>query len=128
MARPPWLGARLGTPEQPPPAQAAKGMGGPPLTPRSYGLAASTLSAKRRTLERQRTGILGATSSCDLTRALQAKISRARDQLLTVLDHPGVVEATNNNSLWTDVRLQTSHRSGSRGHVTPAKNRQAAAG
>src|SRR5829696_179916 len=39
MARPPWLGARLGTPEQPPPAQAAKGRGGPPLTPRSYGLA-----------------------------------------------------------------------------------------
>src|SRR5215217_2654832 len=38
MARPPWLGARLGTPEQPPPAQAAKGRGGPPLTPRSYGL------------------------------------------------------------------------------------------
>jgi transposase len=59
-------------------------------------LAASTLSAKRRTRERQLTGILGATSSCDLTRALQAKISRARDQLLTVLDHPRVVEATNN--------------------------------
>src|SRR5215213_6252128 len=38
MARPPLLGARLGTPEQPPPAQAAKGMGGPPLTSRSYGL------------------------------------------------------------------------------------------
>jgi transposase len=59
-------------------------------------LAASPLSAKRRTLERQLTGILGATSSCDLTRALQAKISRARDQLLTFLDHPGVVEATHN--------------------------------
>jgi transposase len=59
-------------------------------------LAASTLSAKRRTLERQLTGILAATSSCDLTRALQAKISRARDQLLTFLDHPGLVEATNN--------------------------------
>ena len=35
-------------------------------------------------------------SSCDLTRALQAKISRARDQLLTFLDHPGRVEVTNN--------------------------------
>jgi transposase len=59
-------------------------------------LATSTLSAKRRTLERQLAGILAAASSCDLTRALQAKIRRARDQLLTFLDHPGLVEATNN--------------------------------
>ena len=41
-------------------------------------------------------GILTTASSCDLTRALQAKISRARDQLLTFLDHPGRVEVTNN--------------------------------
>src|SRR5829696_4290933 len=41
-------------------------------------LAASTLSAKRRTLERQLADILAAPSSCDLTRAIQAKISRAR--------------------------------------------------
>ena len=59
-------------------------------------LAASTLSAKRRTLERQLADILAAASSCDLTRALQARISRARHQLLTFLDHPGLVEATNN--------------------------------
>ena len=59
-------------------------------------LAASTLLAKRRTLERQLAGILAAASSCDLTRALQAKISRAREQLLTFLDHPGLVEVTNN--------------------------------
>jgi transposase len=59
-------------------------------------LSASTLSAKRRTLERQLAGILAATSFCDLTRALQAKIARARDQLLTFLAHPGLVEATNN--------------------------------
>jgi transposase len=59
-------------------------------------LSASTLSAKRRALERQLAGILAVASSCDLTRALQAKISRARDQLLTFLDHPGMVEATNN--------------------------------
>ena len=51
------------------------------------------ISAKRRTLERQLSDVLAATSSCDLTRALQAKISRARDQLLTFLDHPGRVEA-----------------------------------
>src|SRR5215204_2645880 len=59
-------------------------------------LAASTLSAKRRTLERQLADILAAASSCDLTRMLQAKISRARGQLLTFVDYPGLVEATNN--------------------------------
>src|SRR5215218_3022551 len=66
------------------------------VSERVRDLAASTLSAKRRTLERQLADILAAASSCDLTRALQAKISRARDQLLTFLDHPGLVEATNN--------------------------------
>jgi transposase len=66
------------------------------LSERITSLAASTLSAKRRTLERQLADILAVASSCDLTRALQAKISRARDQLLTFLDHPGLVEATNN--------------------------------
>ncbi len=66
------------------------------LSERITTLATSTLSAKRRSLERQLAGILAAASSCDLTRALQAKISRARDQLLTFLDHPGLVEATNN--------------------------------
>jgi transposase len=59
-------------------------------------LAASTLLAKRRALERQLASILAAASSCDLTRTLQAKISRAREQLLTFLDSPGQVEVTNN--------------------------------
>jgi transposase len=58
--------------------------------------AASTLAAKRRSLDRQLGAILAAPSRCDLTRDLQAKISRARDQLLVFLDHPGMVEATNN--------------------------------
>jgi transposase len=66
------------------------------LSERVVTLAASTLSAKRGTLERQLADILAAASSCDLTRALQAKISWARDQLLTFLDRPGLVEATNN--------------------------------
>ena len=66
------------------------------LAERVTTLAASTLSAKRRTLERQIAEILAAASSCDLTRALQAKIGRAREQLLTFLDHPGLVEPTNN--------------------------------
>jgi transposase len=66
------------------------------LSERVTTLSASTLSAKRRTLERQLADILAAASSCDLTRALQAKISRACDQLLTFVDYPGLVEATNN--------------------------------
>ncbi len=66
------------------------------LAGRVTTLSASTLSAKRRTLERQLSDILATASTCDLTRALQAKISRAREQLLTFLDHPGQVEATNN--------------------------------
>src|ERR671917_241006 len=66
------------------------------LSERITTLATSTLSAKRRALERQLASILATASSCDLTRALQAKISRARDQLLTFVDHPGAVEVTNN--------------------------------
>ncbi|SFV16179.1 Transposase IS66 family protein [Methylobacterium sp. 174MFSha1.1] len=66
------------------------------LAERVTNLAASTLSAKRRALERQLSAILSAPSRCDLTRALQAKIGRARDQLLVFLDHPGRVPVTNN--------------------------------
>src|ERR687898_2382851 len=66
------------------------------LAERVTTLATSTLSAKRRALDRQLSDILATASSCDLTCALQAKIGRARDQLLTFLDHPGLVEATNN--------------------------------
>jgi transposase len=66
------------------------------LARRVTSLAASTLAAKRRTLDQPLAGILTTASRCDLTRALQAKISRARDQLLTFLDHPGRVEVTNN--------------------------------
>ena len=59
-------------------------------------LAASTLAAKRRALERRLTDILGTPTSCDLARELQAKLRRARDQLLTFVDWPGQVGATNN--------------------------------
>ena len=61
-------------------------------------LATSTLAAKRRSLDRQLGAILATPSGCDLTRDLQAKISRARHQLLVFLAHPGVVDATNNGS------------------------------
>ncbi len=66
------------------------------LAERVTDLAASTLAAKRRSLDRQLGAILASASGCDITRRLQAKISRARDQLLVFLDHPGQVEATNN--------------------------------
>src|ERR687897_280842 len=58
--------------------------------------AASTLAAKRRALERRLAEILGAPTTCDLTRALQRKFRRARDQLLTFVAFPGVVAVTNN--------------------------------
>ena len=60
--------------------------------------AASTLSRKKRELEMQLTALLSAPTGCDLARALQAKIGRARDQLLTFCDYPGQVDATNNTS------------------------------
>ncbi len=66
------------------------------LAGRITDLAAATLAAKRRSLERQLAAILATPSACDLTRELQAKIGRARDQLLVFLDHPGRVDPTNN--------------------------------
>jgi len=66
------------------------------LAGRATDLAAATLAAKRRSLERQLAAILATPSACDLARDLQAKIGRARDQLLVFLTHPGRVEATNN--------------------------------
>src|SRR4051794_15775592 len=68
------------------------------LAERVTNLAASTLAAKRRSLDQQLGAILATASRCDLTRDLQAKIGRARDQLLVFLAHPGRVEPTNNGS------------------------------
>ena len=61
-------------------------------------IAASTLRAKRRALERDLRAILDASTCCPLTRELLAKVARARNQLLTFCDFPGKVEATNNIS------------------------------
>src|SRR6478672_454225 len=66
------------------------------LAERVTDLAASTLAAKRRSLDQQLGAILATASRCDLTRELQAKIGRARDQLLVFLAYPGRVEPTNN--------------------------------
>jgi transposase len=59
-------------------------------------LAASTVAAKRRALERKLSAILAAPTTCDLVAALQAKLRRARDQLLTFAAWGGAVGATNN--------------------------------
>ena len=60
--------------------------------------AASTLARKKRELEKQLETLLAAPTRCDLARELQAKIGRARDQLLTFCDYPGEVDPTNNTS------------------------------
>jgi transposase len=58
--------------------------------------AALTLAAKRRALERRLAEILVAPTRCDLSRDLQRKFRRARDQLLTFVAFPGAVAVTNN--------------------------------
>jgi transposase len=62
------------------------------------GFAASTIARKKRKLESSLEALLAATTGCELARQLQAKIARARDQLLTFCDYPGEVDATNNGS------------------------------
>ena len=67
-------------------------------------LAAVTVAAKRGALERRLNAILAAPTTCELAAVLQAKLRRARDQLLTFADWDGQatsfaraeVEATNN--------------------------------
>lgn len=72
---------------------------------RAFALAAdittfapSTIATKRRALERQLDDMVKAPTACPLARDLQAKIGRARHQLLTFCDFPGEVDATNNAS------------------------------
>lgn len=60
--------------------------------------AASTLTKKKRGLEKQLETLLAAPTGCDLAQELQTKIGRARDQLLTFCHYPGEVDPTNNAS------------------------------
>ena len=60
--------------------------------------AASTIARKQRVLESHLAALLTATTTCELAQALQAKVARARGQLLTFCDYPGEVEPTNNGS------------------------------
>ncbi len=66
------------------------------LARRVTALAASTLARKRRELEQDLDAILKAPAPCDLTRALQTRMQRARDQLPTFVAFPGKVDVTNN--------------------------------
>lgn len=59
-------------------------------------LAASTVAAKCRALERSLDAIIATPTSCDLARGIQNKFRRAREQLLTFTRWPGLVKATNN--------------------------------
>lgn len=61
-------------------------------------LTASTIAKKKRDLENQVSTLLSAATSCSLAKELQAKIRRAREQLLTFCDYPGEVDVTNNGS------------------------------
>ena len=59
-------------------------------------LAASTVSAKRRALERTLQDILDTPTTCELAKVVQNKFRRAKDQLLTFALWPRQVDATNN--------------------------------
>ena len=59
-------------------------------------LAASTIAAKRKALEKSLEAILATSTACDFARTVQNKFRRARDQLLTFALYPGMVEPTNN--------------------------------
>ena len=59
-------------------------------------LAASTVAAKRRTLDKALDAILAAPVTYDLARDIRNRMRRARDQLLTFAAFPGRVEAVNN--------------------------------
>jgi len=60
-------------------------------------IAASTVARKRRKLDDRIGRILCARSDCEVTSALLRKIANARDQLLTFLDAPELVQPTNND-------------------------------
>jgi transposase len=60
--------------------------------------APSTIATKKRQLEKRLAELLTVETGCTLAQELQAKIARARHQLLTFCDYPGEVDATNNGS------------------------------
>jgi transposase len=85
------------------------------LARRIGNLAASTIQAKRRTLEREFDAILSAPVRCDLAREIRNRMRRARDQLLTFASFPGRVEATN-NACERDLRPAVIQRKNTNGY------------
>lgn len=78
-------------------------------------LAPSTIKARRRNLEHDLDAILAEPAACSLVAKLQARFARAREQLLTSCDFPGVVEATN-NACERDLRPAVIQRKVTSGH------------
>ena len=78
-------------------------------------LAPSTIAAKRRALERRLDDLLANATACDLTRAVQDRMRRARDQLLTFTFFPGEVEPTN-NACERDLRPAVIQRKNTNGY------------
>ncbi len=77
--------------------------------------APSTVTTKRRKLERSLDDILAAPAVCDLARDIQNRMRRARDQLLTFVAFPGRVEATN-NACERDLRPAVIQRKNTNGY------------
>ena len=77
--------------------------------------APSTVTTKRRKLERSLGDILAAPATCDLARDIQNRMRRARDQLLTFASFPGRVEPTN-NACERDLRPAVIQRKNTNGY------------
>ncbi len=60
-------------------------------------LAASTVKRKRRYLDTRIADIVCTATECEQTRKVLRKFANARDQLMTFLDAPDLVEQTNNS-------------------------------
>jgi transposase len=78
-------------------------------------LAPSTIKTRRRKLECDLDAILSEPTICPLAAELQAQFARAREQLLTFCDFPGMVEATN-NACERDLRPSVIQRKVTNGH------------
>src|ERR687883_883681 len=78
-------------------------------------LAAATVAAKRRKLEKALDDILATPVTCDVARDIQTRMRRARDQLLTFASFPGRVAATN-NACERDLRPAVIQRKNTNGY------------
>ena len=68
------------------------------LAGRIGDMAGAAIAARRRALEKELDRLLKTATACPVAKALQAKLERAKHQMLTFCRFPGEVEATNNAS------------------------------